>query len=384
MLKITTQYAQELINKQRHDAEMLSEELAYIQAEIALKKKLGESTVELQLKYQDKLVSISDEVKKQYEALVEENRKSYEDLNKQADDYIEKMLEGEDQLADQRIDTEKAVTESIQKIREQDLKKEQETLQDRAQLYQKLIETLSSAVYDFASDSEDGMRQFAKTILNFALDLLSKQVQIAVAGVTVQSLASAESVATYGAAGIAKAALLVGLIEAAFAGVKGLANRGIDTYYDQKQSNTKKGYYYGGFTPDGYWDQQQGEVHSGEFVANRYAVRNPDVRRFLDVFDLAQRSGQIRSLNTQAILRAVESRKFGYSTGGFVPALASPSLSANGTDPELKAMLASSVRVMAKLNDQLSSGIRSFLVYSDLERKEREIKSIRSETSMNS
>ena len=377
ILIIKTQYAQELITKERHDADMLSEELAYIQAEIALKKKLGESVVDLEVDYQEKIIKAREEAQDYYRDLVKENEKLAEDFAKQGEDELMKSLEASLKVADAEIESEKAKTESIQKIREDGLKKEQELLQQRAQVYQRTIETLSSAIYDFASGSEDGMRQFAKTILGMALDLLSQQVQLAVAGVTVQSLASAESVATYGAAGLAKAALLVGLIEAAFAGVKGLANKGIDSYYDKKQSSTTKNYYYGGYTPNGYWDQPQGVVHSDEFVANRHAVRNPHVRRFLDVFDLAQRSGQIRSLNTEAILRAVESRRSGYTAGGYAPVSSSNAqMVVASVDPEMKDIVQQNTQVISELKQELKRGISANVSYQDIKKKMKEMDDI--------
>ncbi|MFH0760718.1 MAG: hypothetical protein V2A67_04380 [Bacteroidota bacterium] len=386
ILIIKTQYAQELITQQRHDADMLSEELAYIQAEIALKKKLGESVVDLEVDYQEKLIKAREEAQDYYRDLVKENEKLAEDFAKQGEDELMKSLEASLKIADAEIEAEKAKTEAMQKIREDGLKKEQELLQQRAQVYQRTIETLSSAIYDFASGSEDGMRQFAKTILGMALDLLSRQVQLAVAGVTVQSLASAESVATYGAAGLAKAALLVGLIEAAFAGVKGLANAGIDIYYDKKEGKTStKNYYYGGYTPNGYWDQPQGVVHSEEFVANRYAVRNPNVRRFLDVFDLAQQSGQIRSLNTEAILRAVEGKRSGYSSGGYAPVNSSNSPTfVTGVDPEMKAIVLHNTQVMNELKQELKRGISANVTYQDIKKRMKEMDEIIEKTKVTS
>lgn len=134
----------------------------------------------------------------------------------------------------------------------------------------------------------------------------------------------------------------------------------------------------GGYTAPGPWDQPQGVVHSEEFVANRHAVRNPAVRQFLDVFDLAQRSGQIRSLNTQAILRAVEGRRGGYAGGGYSPS-GQQSLPpvVVGTDPELKAIIAQNNMIMAELHIQLKKGFRGNIVYSDIERASDELATIR-------
>ncbi|MFT8251812.1 hypothetical protein, partial [Salmonella enterica] len=60
-------------------------------------------------------------------------------------------------------------------------------------------------------------------------------------------------------------------------------------------------FYTGGFTPSGDWNQPQGIVHSNEFVANRFAVANPNLRPIFDAFDVAQRSGNVGNLTAEDI-----------------------------------------------------------------------------------
>jgi len=380
LAKIESLYASEQITKGRHDAEMLSEELAYIQAQIALKQKLGESTADLELKYQEKLSSIREQEQKYYQDLIGENTKSLQDMDKLAEDYFEKLADADAKVWDEKIEASKAATEALQKIREDDLKKEQDALQKKASIYQDLINQISSAVYDFTSDQENGMQNLAKSVANIALELLKTQVEVAIAGVTIQALASPESVATYGAAGLAKAAILVGLIEAAFAGVKGLVNSGIDSYYEGKSGNNK---WSGGYTASGPWDRPQGIVHSDEFVANRYAVRNREVRPILDVIDMAQRSGRISQLNTETILRAVEARRGGYASGGYAPVSqqgAAPVVA--GVDPELKALIAQNATAISELRRELQKGISAFVSYKDIKKKTDEMDGIINSTTM--
>lgn len=76
----------------------------------------------------------------------------------------------------------------------------------------------------FISGNEDIVASSLKNIINMGLDLLKVQVQMAIAGATAQSLAQPDSVLTFGAAGFARAAVLVGLIEAAFSGVKAVVS----------------------------------------------------------------------------------------------------------------------------------------------------------------
>ena len=56
-------------------------------------------------------------------------------------------------------------------------------------------------------------------------------------------------------------------------------------------------------------------VHKNEFVANHVAVANPHMKRFLDVFDLAQKDGSIRWLDTTQILERTRTRAGRYSGG---------------------------------------------------------------------
>lgn len=138
----------------------------------------------------------------------------------------------------------------------------------------------------------------------------------------------------------------------------------------------------GGFTGSGPWDQPQGVVHSDEFVASRYAVRNKSVRPFLDVIDLAQRSGQISSLNTDTILRAVEARRGGYAFGGFAPPAPSSSPTVYGSDPELKAIIAENSQAMFEMRAQLALGFKGDIVLTEFERKQNELNAIRAKTTM--
>lgn len=89
---------------------------------------------------------------------------------------------------------------------------------------------------------------------------------------------------------------------------------------DQAMGLKSGGYsddYVTGYTKSGNPDDVAGviPVHKNEFVANHEAVANPHVRQFLDVFDVSQRNGSIRMLNTTQILEHVRTRSGRYSGG---------------------------------------------------------------------
>jgi TP901 family phage tail tape measure protein len=86
-----------------------------------------------------------------------------------------------------------------------------------------------------------------------------------------------------------------------------------------------KGLYTGGFSNDyvqGYTGTGNSHdvagaipVHKNEWVANHEAVANPHVRKFLDVFNIAQRNGTINMLDTTAILQQLQLTGGKYSGG---------------------------------------------------------------------
>lgn len=93
----------------------------------------------------------------------------------------------------------------------------------------------------------------------------------------------------------------------------------------QQQREDAKGLYTGGYSDEyaeGYTAKGNPHdtagvipVHKNEFVANHEAVANPAVKQFLDVFDVAQKRGSIRMLNTTQILEQVRTSGGRYGGG---------------------------------------------------------------------
>lgn len=116
--------------------------------------------------------------------------------------------------------------------------------------------------------------------------------------------------------------------------------------------------YVEGYTKNGNPDDVAGviPVHKNEFVANHESVANPHVRQFLDVFDIAQKNGTIRMLNTTQILEQVRTRSGKYG-GGYVDtsdySMALSSDKGNvlsGLTPEQRSQV---VRLLARNNELL-------------------------------
>ena len=93
-------------------------------------------------------------------------------------------------------------------------------------------------------------------------------------------------------------------------------------------------------------------VHKNEFVANHEAVANPAVKQFLDVFDLAQKRGTIRMLNTTQILEQVRTRS-GRLSGGYSDENAGGSRSSANPLPGFSAEQRSQVVILLEENNRL-------------------------------
>lgn len=125
-----------------------------------------------------------------------------------------------------------------------------------------------------------------------------KQFIITIANVIASTAASAME-AFKAMAGIPVVGPALGGVAAAAAVAYGASQIAVAK---QQRDAAKEGYRSGGYTGIGRDDEEAGFVHRNEFVNTADAVRNPHVKRFLDVFNVAQKDGTIRMLNTTQIL----------------------------------------------------------------------------------
>lgn len=217
----------------------------------ALEKYIAREKALIQQKYIDGLISAEqynrelellelERLRKSLEAtgLTFEQQKAIElQIFDTKNDMLRKIREEEEQhearLKEIRENAEKARMEgnwntlrAIAKQNEENYKiefeQESKRKADLAAIGFDFANEMGSLVAGAMSGNEDIIASSLKSIITMGLDLLKIQVQMAVAGATAQSLAQPDSVATFGVAGFARAAILVGAIEAAFAVVKGL------------------------------------------------------------------------------------------------------------------------------------------------------------------
>lgn len=134
-----------------------------------------------------------------------------------------------------------------------------------------------------------------------------------------------------------------------FAGIA-IANGLLQVATIKKQAAAQEaGYYQGGFTGPGVWNEEKGTVHADEFVANRYAVRNKELLPVLRLIDNAQKNNTVGSLTAADVTTVL--------SGGKTPApapLSSGSSVNDGTEAALLiSVMSHNATVMEKLNKRL-------------------------------
>lgn len=258
------------------------------------------------------------------EAYREEMREA--ERNFLAEMLSDKKLSDEERQGYQRQYKKLEMQEAQEKYTEQK-KKEKET-EAMNRRYMNIARGVASeygeTLGNMIANGQLNMHNFLKETLKMSVDALEKVIEICVVEVIARNAAS-------GFWGIAKAAAQIAAIKAAFAAVKGVvANFDV-----------------GGYTGDGRWDEPKGIVHAGEFVANRFAVGNPEVRPVLDLINTAQRNNTVGALTASDITSVL----YGTGTGSGSPAEGGQTGAV--LDPELHAVLVSLNRAANRLNVRL-------------------------------
>ena len=345
------------------EKKILNEKLAVVGLEAHEREKLQVKMLEAQIKF-------NEECKKQDEKTEKERQKTSDKIAKERLSIRQKQFRIELEEATsshyKKLTSEEDFAQEVNGIRQRywddllhnyrlteeqrtEIQKEQAEAQTDAEKekYDKTMEMhrqYASLVTDIASDfgetigemiatGELSLKNFLRETILMALDALERVIEISILEITAKNLAATAPLSFIGAA---KAAAQVAAIKAAFAVVKGMVGN----------------FYTGGYTGPGSWDQPQGIVHSNEFVANRFAVANPNLRPIFDVIDVAQRSGNVGNLTAEDIAAVAGSGKSTHTVPAKTPA-ASATTTTN--DPAMVAMLIECTRVLRKLKNRLDA-----------------------------
>lgn len=267
-----------------------------------------------------------------FKALEEEHRRGllseeeYEIAKSQIhNEYLQQKIEGVQQYFEAFSSIMSNVSSAIQGSQDAEIDKV-------TKKYDKEIKAAQKAGKDttkLEEEKEEAINQVKKKYAD-------KQFAAAVLQVTATTAVAAME-AYKAMAGIPVVGPVLGGIAAAAAVASGMAQIKVA----QQQRDEAKGLYEGGYSNEyveGY--TKSGDpidvagvipVHKNEFVANHESVANPHVRQFLDVFDVAQKNGTIRMINTTQILEQVRTRSGKYAGGYGDEGFAGTSSSASGS-----------------------------------------------------
>lgn len=292
------------------------------------KKKIQEQAVQDRLDLLDRQQQMETiKLNEQYiNGLIGESeyQQSLKDLALQ---YIDAKLQDTNLGEDKRLDLIKAK----QSLEIANMNEHHNKLREQQHLYQDLITGMATQFGGILGGimikSEDAMKDSLKNMLLIMLDYLEKVMLMAVGEVTIRSFT--DIVSSF--ASIAK----IMAIKAAFSAVK---------------TAISSGFADGGYTPDGPWDKPQGVVHSGEFVSNRFAVKNKHLRPVFDLIDQAQRAGSVANLTGDDIAAVVSSRPV--TSSGTTKTRPEP-VRKSTVDPEMMAAIYGLIKVTGRLNKRL-------------------------------
>ena len=305
-------------------------EIEHLEKMKLLYEKYDQDTVNLEIQLTDKLIAesnrrykIIEDLKKQHADKIK-NRPREEALEENDDDWEPEGYKDRKAILDVQLKNEMITEEEHQKalfkLRVEYLERFLEKYEGTLQGIQNISSDLSGAMSNFQRSEEIAVEQKYNKMIDAAgknsrqvakleeekekklndirAKYADKQFIVTVAQV-ISSTAVSAMEAFKAMAGIPVVGPALGGIAAAAAVAFGASQIAVAK---QQRDAAKAGYRSGGYTGIGRDDEEAGVVHRNEFVNTADAVRNPHVKRFLDVFNVAQKDGSIRMLNTSQIL----------------------------------------------------------------------------------
>lgn len=370
------------------EKEMELSDIKRLQSEEQAEKELQELIMQketekmlLQEAYNDELLTKEEH----NQALLELDIK----YNQLALDIESLSLETKKQLQQDALD-------STTKTMEEETKKLSTEQKKRAQIYMNFADKIGETLGHTISGNESMVKSSLKSVINMALDALEAQISIAVAGVTAQGLAQS----MLNPAAMAKAAIKIGLIKAAFSAVKAVVNNALSSSTSSKDSASSVKKEMGGTRQvigrqsGGYLDvsrAQDGKKYkalvnpnlrgyvnrptilvgdgpagkSREWVASNDALQNPTIAPIIELLNQAQNSGNIRTIDMNHLMRA---NMAGFQGGGYTAP--SPSSSTTIINNEVETSNNINKELVELLRDLKNNGIPASVSLSDLQRKQ--------------
>lgn len=350
--------SQDDYHKEMKDAEMqlLQDKLSVAGLEPSERQKINNQLLDMEIKMRDELEKKEEKRQqetekkrketseqafsareRQYQLEIEDAMMYHYQNRTSEENYYQELKRIQDKYYDDILNSTEYSEEQKNKIRDkkrqEDLnaeKKAAEQKKNEEQQMYNILEGLATdygnAIADVLTDSEVTFKDFLKEMLKASLDALEKFMILKVAQRTIANLGE------LGFWGLVKAAGEIALITAAFETAK----------------STIGNFYTGGFTSPGEWDRPQGIVHSNEFVANRFAVSNPEILPVLKLIDTAQKNNTVGKLTSQDVSGVL--RNGGQNQAAAVEVIQT-------TDPEIKQLIAECTTVMQAVKKRFEKRI---------------------------
>lgn len=317
------------------------------------RQQIEQKILEARIKYKEECNKLDEEdankaseeaftrLEKQYQLEIESvTQKHYAGLSSEQE-YRQQLLDIQNEYYDQVLSSseisEEKKAEIIDKKQQASLEKSrknyeenQRKIREQLSFAQNIGQQFGEAFAEMLTDSETSLGDFMKATLEIILDSLQKMMIAYIAETQMKNIA------TLGVIGLAKAAAEIALITATFQTAKAVIN----------------GFEEGGYTGSGRHDEPKGIVHTGEFVANRYAVQNPAIRPVLDLIDQAQRNNTIGSLTAKDV-SAVLSPTNRMTTNNYYQ-------TAESSSQESTAVMLQNMKCMEKLLKRLNEPIFTY------------------------
>lgn len=324
------------ISEEEYHRDAYLAEVNHLLAIIELRKEFGMDSTDIEIQLTDKMIQESNRrfaaLQQQQKELQDKLKKDHREEPVEEEEYTPEGFQAEKSLLDRKREYEMITEEEYQKalyeLRESYLDKYLGKYMQMAEGIQNISAELSGAIDNFQRAEEMSVERKYNKMIKAAgnnskrvaqleeekerkmhevkAKYADKQFIITVANV-ISSTALAAMESYKAMAGIPVVGPALGAAAAAAAVLYGAGQIAIA---QQQRDAAKEGYAIGGYTRTGNWWEEDGTVHKGEFVGNRFAVANPVVRRIFDIVDVAQRNNTIGSLSERDFQTALNYNEY--------------------------------------------------------------------------
>ena len=251
----------------------------YLDGELESRKEYSEKLRELEMQELEERLNVLNLEPEQREQIKQQILENQIEL-------MEQMRELDEQAAQEEEERDREAEEAFMEH-----EKSMRDIANRGML--EVANAIGRGLTSALKGEEDGIKEALKSVLKSILlsmiDYLEKQL------IVDDAIIMADSIAKYGPIiGPIRAAASMALAHAPYEIAKGIVQA-----FDK-----------GGFTGSGAWNEPKGIVHANEFVANRYATRNPNLLPVLNLIDHAQRVGSVQNLTPQDVAAVLPSQHY--------------------------------------------------------------------------